>query len=305
AAPAPVAVPAPASPFIAKVNGVGITREAFDAKYERMTRSFQARNKPVPDSIATRYRETILKQLIERELINQKIKAEGIIISDEALAQEFDEYKKLFRTDENFERYLKTSGTTLEEIKTNITHKLATEKLLEKLNGLKVTDEEIKAYYEKNKKRYEVQEQVKAAHILLKLGEKEATPEKDAEVLAKINQIRAEAMAPNADFGELAKKYSEGPSGPRGGDLGFFTRGRMVKPFEDAAFSLEVGVISEPIKTRFGYHLIKVFEKKAASARDFEEIKPQIERMMRSKLFRQATRDVVTALEKEAKIEHL
>lgn len=124
-----------------------------------------------------------------------------------------------------------------------------------------VSDADIQAYYDKHRDEYKQEAAVQAAFVSLP-----KTPTSRDELLAQneINRILEEAKS-NEDFAELARIYSEGPSGPRGGDLGFFGRGRMVKPFEDAAFALEPGQISDPIKTQFGWHIIKVEEKKGAA----------------------------------------
>ncbi|MCA9647804.1 MAG: peptidyl-prolyl cis-trans isomerase [Myxococcales bacterium] len=102
-------------------------------------------------------------------------------------------------------------------------------------------------------------ETVTASHILIGYkGAQRAKSERSKDEAKKLaDKIAKEAKAKGADFGALAKKYSEGPSGPKGGDLGPFTRGRMVKPFSDAAFALKPGDVSEPVETPFGYHIIK------------------------------------------------
>ncbi len=128
-----------------------------------------------------------------------------------------------------------------------------------------------KERYLLDKEKYRVPEKVRASHILLKTeGKDEKT------VLKRIQDIRRDILSGKLSFDEAAKKYSEGPSASRGGHLGIFARGRMVKPFEDVAFSLEPGVVSEPVKTRFGYHLILVEEKLPARQHTFEEVKEKI-----------------------------
>jgi peptidyl-prolyl cis-trans isomerase C len=146
--------------------------------------------------------------------------------------------------------------------------------------GIKVDDAQVKAYYEAHIKDYE---QVRARHILIRAagspapaqpGKKELT---DAEALAKAQEIRKK-LVEGADFAQLASTESDDAgSKTRGGDLNFFKRGQMVAPFEQAAFSMKVGEISEPIKTQFGYHIIKVEARKS-----FEDFKPEIERQVRA-----------------------
>ena len=124
-----------------------------------------------------------------------------------------------------------------------------------------IADTEIQTYYEGHRDEYQEDTAVRVAFVSL---QKTATARDEAEAKAEIDRVFAEAKAGD-DFAELARAYSDGPSGPRGGDLGFFGRGRMVKPFEDAAFALNAGEISDPVKTQFGWHVIKVEETRGAA----------------------------------------
>ncbi len=124
-----------------------------------------------------------------------------------------------------------------------------------------IADTEIQTYYEGHRDEYQEDAAVRVAFVSLP---KAATARDEAEAKAEIDRVFAEAKAGD-DFAELARAYSDGPSGPRGGDLGFFGRGRMVKSFEDAAFALKAGEISDPVKTQFGWHVIKVEETRGAA----------------------------------------
>ena len=146
----------------------------------------------------------------------------------------------------------------------------------------KVSDKEIKDYYEKHKSEFMQPEQVRARHILIKVPAG-ADKTKLAEAKKKALDIRAKLIK-GESFAKLAQKYSDDPgSKARGGDLGYFSKGRMVPEFEKAAFALKKGEISKPVKTTFGYHIIKVEDKKPARQRPFKEVKQEI----RQKLLRQ------------------
>lgn len=142
-----------------------------------------------------------------------------------------------------------------------------------------VSGQEIKQYYEYNMDSFNIPAKVCARHILFRLKEN-ATKAEAAEVQKKAEAVLKMARAGN-DFAGLAKKYSEGPTGKDGGDLGCFSRGKMVKPFEEAAFKLKKGEISDLVKTSFGYHIIKAEDVQAARTKSLDEVRSQIEDTLR------------------------
>ena len=141
--------------------------------------------------------------------------------------------------------------------------------------SIKVGKDEIAAYYRDHLDKYKVKEKVKARHILIKVG-KDASAEEIKKAKARIAEIAKQIKA-GKDFAELARKNSEGPSAASGGDLGWFPRGAMVKAFEDAAFALHEGEVSGPVRTQFGFHLIKVEKHEPAHTRKLVEVYPEIE----------------------------
>ena len=287
---------------IARVNGIEVARAEFDKKYDKMTRAFTKRGKEIPAGLAQRYKESILKQLVDKELLNQQITKEKIDVAAKELDKEFADYKKMFRTDENFNRYLKSSNINIDDIKKNIRHNLAVKLLLTKQGDLLVPDTETKKYYDDNLKRYEVKEQVRASHILIKVGKKADDAQKAA-AKKKAKSVHKLATAKGADFAKLAKAHSEGPTKSRGGDLSFFTKGRMVPDFEKVAFKLAKGKISEPVKTQFGWHIIKVTDKKEGRQRGFEEVKASITKLLQNKKSRRAKADLLRKLKTNGKVE--
>lgn len=151
----------------------------------------------------------------------------------------------------------------------------------------------LKEYYEIHIDEYRTPERVHARHILLKLSPN-ATDDEEAKVKARAESLLKDAQS-GKDFAELAKAHSQGPSAPRGGDLGFFGRGKMIKPFEEVAFGLEVGQVGGPVKTPFGYHVIKVEAKEAASRRAFEEIEGEIRKTLVAEEARYLAQDAADA----------
>jgi peptidyl-prolyl cis-trans isomerase C len=158
------------------------------------------------------------------------------------------------------------------------------------------TDEEITKFYGGNPGRFVTPEQVRAAHILLRVDPK-STPEQKAEIKKKLEEIRAEIESGAIPFADAAAKYSQDPSNAqKGGDLGYFPRGRMVRPFEDAAFGAKPGTISPVVETQFGYHILQVHELKPAGKQPLEEAKPSIRQYLnqqaRQKAFQKYTEEL-------------
>jgi peptidyl-prolyl cis-trans isomerase C len=152
-------------------------------------------------------------------------------------------------------------------------------------NDSGITDAKLKAHYDANKSNYKEGETITASHILVKT-------EPEAEALL-------EELKGGKDFAELAKEKSTGPSAPQGGDLGSFGRGRMVPDFEQAAFALKAGEVSQPVKTRFGWHVIKVTEHTEGKQQDFEQAKEEI----RKALVTEYIQEMIQALQNKAAIE--
>jgi peptidyl-prolyl cis-trans isomerase C len=144
---------------------------------------------------------------------------------------------------------------------------------------------------------------VRASHILLKLDQNAAADEK-AKTLAKARELSAKARA-GADFAALAKANSADGSAAMGGDLGFFPRGRMVPEFEAAAFSLKVGQVSQPVLSQFGYHVIKVTERKPEGVPTLEELTPKIVEYLKGQKTQKILEEKVAALKTKADIKVL
>lgn len=175
----------------------------------------------------------------------------------------------------------------VENAKKEILTQYAINKLL---SDVQISEAEAVGFYFSNKEAFQEEASVSARHILvadLKLAE---------EVVEKLKG--------GLDFSKAAEEYSTCPSKERGGDLGEFTRGRMVPEFEEAAFNLEVGQVSEPVKTQFGYHIIMVDSKKEPKEKAFEEVKPAIMNELVNRKQNQLYNNLVTELKKEYSVEY-
>lgn len=205
--------------------------------------------------------EQVLESLISEKVIELEAEKQKVEVSEEEIQKELDELKEAYGGEEVFNQAMTTYGYTLEALKDNITMNIKLKKLIEPT--ISISEEEISSYFEMNKETFSQEEQVKASHILVE------TEEKAKEVIEKLKA--------GEDFAELAKQYSLDESNKEsGGELGFFSRGQMVTEFEEAAFSLNSNEISDPVKTDYGYHIIKSEEKKEAKEADYEENKDSI-----------------------------
>jgi peptidyl-prolyl cis-trans isomerase D len=179
---------------------------------------------------------------------------EGLTATDEELARHFEANKEAFRIGET--RKIKYALVDVQKLREKVA----------------VSPQDVSRSYNQNIDQYTTPEQVRASHILLKTEGKD-----EAAVRAQAATVLAEARKPGADFAALATKYSEDEgSKSQGGDLNFFGRGRMVPEFDQAAFAMEPGTISDLVKTPFGFHVIKVTEKRPGGTRTLEEVTPQI-----------------------------
>jgi peptidyl-prolyl cis-trans isomerase C len=282
---------------VATVNEVPIDAKAFYLELDKIT----SRGAKIPPERLARIEQNILKRLVEKELVRQAVEKAGIKVEGIEIAAAYEEYKKRFQTDEQFQNYLKHGRVTEVSIRERITDKRSLEKLIESRGNLAIDDKQGKEFYAKNERFYIDKAGVRASHILIKLNEK-ATPEQTKAAMAKVKKVQAD-LAAKKEFAEVAKKYSEGPSAPKGGDLGFFGPGQMVKPFEETAFKMKVGDLSAPVKTRFGLHIIKVIEKREERKKPYDEVKEQIVQTLKNKRFFQERRKLLEDLRKTAKID--
>ena len=211
----------------------------------------------------------ILNDMIESKLIIQKAKEEEYEI-DEQMIKEMaeDQIKQVssqFPSEFEFKKELKKAGLSVLELKDYYIEMMTEEQLRSQIiqynikSKIHITEGEVEEYYKENK--IDIPNRPDMFQIGMIVRFIEAGDETKDKVLVEINKIR-DMLNEGADFAELAKEHSDGPSGTNGGNLGFFGKGMMVKPFEDAAFALMPGEISEVIETQFGYHIIKILEKK-------------------------------------------
>ncbi|HOQ76589.1 MAG TPA: peptidylprolyl isomerase [Thermoclostridium sp.] len=212
------------------------------------------------------YGEQTLDSMIIEKIVDMELEKANVTVTDAELQEEMNNVIESYGGLDYVLMQLEASGMTIEDLEKDVLSYLKTMKLLEP--RLVATEEEIAQFFESNKSYFEQPEQVQASHILVD----------DEETAIEVKQKLDEG----ADFTQLAAQYSKDSSATYGGQLGYFGRGEMVKEFEDAAFSMEVGEISDPVKTSFGYHIIKVTDKKEAKAANLEDARAEIEEIIKN-----------------------
>ena len=303
ASPAYVGESQSAEQKVAVVNGTVINQPEFDNEMNRVLERLQRTGRFPNDLERSQIKKQVLENLIARELLYQESQTKGIKVDQKEIEAQVTALKGRFPSEVEFKNALSTMNLTEADLRFQFERDLAIRKLLDDQIGGKITvsEKESKAYYDNNLESFKKPEQVRASHILIKV-DPEAEEAKKAEARTKIESVQAK-LKKGEDFGALAKEYSEGPSGPKGGDLGFFGRGQMVKPFEEAAFSMKPGQVSGMVETRFGYHLIMVAERTPESTLSYEEVKDRLEQYLKQQKVQEAIAAYVETLQGKAKIE--
>jgi parvulin-like peptidyl-prolyl isomerase len=249
---------------IAVVNGENILRLELDRILDKI------RDKVSKSRLYT-VEKRILNDLITQLLLKQFIKKEGIQVDQSRIEDEIKKYRENLKNnpdikDKSLEILLEDQGGSIEELRVALDISFSIDDYLDK----SVTEDELKEYFNKNIGAFNG-ETVTASHILLDTKNIK-DEDKLNEVKEKIEKIKEE-LAKGADFAKLAEENSDCPSAKNGGELGTFGRNEMVKEFTDAAFATNVNGVSEPVKTQFGYHIIKVMDKQEGKDIKFEEVK--------------------------------
>jgi len=217
-------------------------------------------------SLVEMYGPDATESLIADQIVEKEAAKEKVTVTDKEIQEELDATIESYGGEEAYTSALESSGMTEEDMKKDIKVYLQTVKLIE--SRVTITDEEIETYFNENKETFATAAQVEASHILV---DDEATAK---EVAAK--------LADGGDFAELAKEYStDTASAENGGVLGYFGAGEMTEAFEKAAFAMKVGEISEPVKTDYGYHIIKVTGKKDAKEANLEDSTAEIKETLK------------------------
>ncbi|MFB6347571.1 MAG: peptidylprolyl isomerase [bacterium] len=288
-----------------KVGSETLTKAEFNKQLDQKIQQFKQRPRmkqqlqKLPEKqqkqqmkrIRSRMKQQMARRLETKLLLNHHMKKAGISVSDEEVQKRIDELKK---SQPQLQQMLKQQGRSIEDLKDRIRKQLKIQNFVEERVGeIEVTEEEARKYYQNNKQEFSQKEQVKARHILVK--DTSATGRQKAQDLKN-------RLDQGEDFGKVAREESEGPSARKDGSLGYITRDKMVKPFSESAFSLGVGEISDPVKTRYGWHLIKVTDRKEASQQSYESVSDTIVERVKQKKKKEKFQQILKQLKEETKI---
>lgn len=288
---------------VAVVNGSVITQEDFDREMSRVLRRLANTGKPFDDSQLLAVKRKVLEGLINRELLYQESQRKRIKVEGVAINERLSILKKQFPSEDAFKTALIQANLSEADIRSQIKRGLAVEQFItaQFVEKITISAKEARAYYDSHPNSFKQPEQVRARHILIRV-DPEADELKRAEARKRIEGIQ-QKLQKGEDFATLAKAFSEGPSSAKGGDLGYFKRGQMVKPFEEAAFALEPGKVSDIVETEFGYHLIKVIDKKPGKTIAYQEVKGTLERHLKQDKVQREVSLYVEKLKEKAKVE--
>jgi peptidyl-prolyl cis-trans isomerase C len=290
---------------VAVVNGGKITEQTLEKEVDRMTQQYAGRVDPsYLTSMRRRFRKEALEHIINRKLLLETAEKEGITTTKEDVLLRLSTIMENMGSEENFRERLKTLDITENELKMELEEGIRIELLIDTKvsSDQPIQESELRAFYENNKQMFEKPEQVKASHILITV-DKDDPEDIKAEKRKRLEGILIEIIQ-GADFGEMAAQYSDCPSKSNHGDLGYFGRGRMVPEFEEAAFALETGEVSDIVETQFGYHIIKVTDHQQARIIPFEEAQYDIESQIEGHKREEAIGAYIEKLRSEATISY-
>jgi peptidyl-prolyl cis-trans isomerase C len=294
-----------AETVLATVNGVALTQGDLNKEFNRIRMQAASRNQPIDESNVPAIKKNILETLINREVLYQESKAKGISVEASELENSLEKIKQRITPGKSFAEALAEINISEKEFKDAIEKAMMIQKLMdaEIYQKISISEKETRIFYDNNPQFFQKPEQVRASHILIKVAA-DADEETRKQARKRIEDIQ-QKLRQGDDFASLAKQYSECPSSKNGGDLGVFDRNKMVKPFSDAAFSLEPGGVSDIVETQFGFHLIKVFEKMPKTKLEYKDIQERISQTMRHQKIQDETSAYISQLKEAAHIQRV
>jgi peptidyl-prolyl cis-trans isomerase C len=302
----PAAKGAPVDPPVAKVLGEVITEKQVLNAINQIAQRQPLKPEEMPKKDVILFKPAV-DGLIGVALIKNEARNQKVSVDKAKIEEAYNAVVKEFPTEADFKKRLELQGMTEASLRAAIEENLLGQQLID--SALKdlpgPTDAEVHKFYDDNPQFFNRPDLVHAAHILLR-PPSGATPEAKAELKTKLEGIRADIEGKKITFADAAAKYSEDKSNAsKGGDLGFFPRGQMAKPFEDAAFGNKPGTLSPIVETQFGYHLINIIETKPAGKATFEEMKSNIQDYLSRQTKQAAVQKYIADLRAKTTVEML
>lgn len=290
--------------IVARINDTRIPEKVLIAEINRYL-PYASYHANVSRETFLRIRQKAMDNLIAEELLYQEALRRKLSVSDGEVRQQIERMKQGYPSEQAFENALKQSGISRKEVYRRIQRKLLIEKLIEVevSSKIRITDEDLKAYYTENKHKFIIPERYKVRHILISV-DPGAMREGWLEGLKKAENIY-KLLLLGKDFAKIAREISDDTtSNTRGGDLGWFHQGQLLPELDRAIQSLKIGEITSPIRTIYGYHILRLEGKKPRQQLTYEEInKALLREKLRKKQFELRKNALIARLKREAKIE--
>jgi parvulin-like peptidyl-prolyl isomerase len=291
-----------------KVNGEAVSYQRFQGFYVeyRNSKGVQVGARGDQLELMTQLRKEAMDLLIEQVLVKQAAEREGIEADPSEVDKNIEELRSVFKTDLSWNSRLEGEGYTEESFRRHVSRMIASKTYLDRIraDGADVSDTELERYYRDNEYRLTLPEQVRVRHILLTwkpLG----TQDDRAAIREQMKPILERARN-GEDFAALARELSDDyATKTAGGDTGLFHRGQMVPAFEEAAFALEPGEISDPVETVYGVHILKLEEHRESRLLPLDEVREGLRDHVREEKMEDAVRSKIAELRTAADIEVL
>jgi len=294
---------------VVTVNGIEIHESDIQKIIKPQLASIAKQSAQLPPAVVKQYtqqfREQATEQLIRRNLLDEKVQAAGIVVTEEEVINQITEIAAAQGFSlEDFTKAMAQLGHGFDEVKEDVSKQMARNKFMESLwaGKVEVTQDEAKKYYDENVQHFDAPEQIRASHILIQPDLSGPDPnEAWAKAKAKAEDLLRQIKG-GADLAELAKTYSDCPSAPKGGDLGFFSKSEATAEFDKAAFGLEVGQMSDVVKTEYGFHIIKVTDHKDAGIISYDQARDDIIKQLTQQKQQEFASAYIESLKTDAKI---
>jgi peptidyl-prolyl cis-trans isomerase SurA len=296
--------------IIARVNNQIVTRTEYLHSQEQLKQEAQQQDATNAEKIVAERNKDILRDLIDQQLLLEKGKDLGITADTEVIKRLDDMRKQMnLESMEDLEKAAEAQGVSFEDFKQNMRNQIITQQVIGKEVGsrMSITKEEEQKFYDEHKNELEQPEQIRLSEILVSTEKTGSAASADAPQQLSAAQAKAEDLLAQirkgAAFDEIAKKSSDGPSAAQGGDLGLFKRGTLAKELEDKTFAMKPGDVSDVIRTRQGFVILKVTEHTSAGIPPLKEIEPRIQDALYMRKLQPALRAYLQKLREDAYID--